>query len=151
DPFKDTSGPSMNILIKLTCLIGLVIAPILGGHTADASHEGHDSMNHTEVSADMNTKNNGESNETATTAVAGTMDLTKMSDETLLSLERDGINIEKMVSRERFEGLADARASYVKIVRDTVEVDRPGLIKRTINNIKEKRAERKAEKDAEDN
>ena len=35
DPFKDTSGPSMNILIKLTCLIGLVVAPILGGHTAE--------------------------------------------------------------------------------------------------------------------
>ena len=35
DPFKDTSGPSMNILIKLTCLIGLVIAPIIG----DANHE----------------------------------------------------------------------------------------------------------------
>ena len=39
DPFKDTSGPSMNILIKLTCLVGLVIAPILGemygaGHSA---------------------------------------------------------------------------------------------------------------------
>lgn len=34
DPFKDTSGPSMNILIKLTCLIGLVVAPILGGHFA---------------------------------------------------------------------------------------------------------------------
>ena len=33
DPFKDTSGPSMNILIKLTCLIGLVVAPILGGHS----------------------------------------------------------------------------------------------------------------------
>ncbi len=33
DPFKDTSGPSMNILIKLTCLIGLVIAPILGSHS----------------------------------------------------------------------------------------------------------------------
>jgi len=38
DPFKDTSGPSMNILIKLTCLIGLVIAPILGGHSA-TTHE----------------------------------------------------------------------------------------------------------------
>ncbi|HFS68233.1 MAG TPA: sodium-translocating pyrophosphatase [Flavobacteriia bacterium] len=35
DPFKDTSGPSMNILIKLTCLIGLVVAPILGGHTKE--------------------------------------------------------------------------------------------------------------------
>jgi len=37
DPFKDTSGPSMNILIKLTCLIGLVIAPILGGHSDDGA------------------------------------------------------------------------------------------------------------------
>ncbi len=39
DPFKDTSGPSMNILIKLTCLIGLVVAPILGGHTDEAHAE----------------------------------------------------------------------------------------------------------------
>jgi K(+)-stimulated pyrophosphate-energized sodium pump len=38
DPFKDTSGPSMNILIKLTCLVGLVIAPILGdGHATSDS------------------------------------------------------------------------------------------------------------------
>ena len=36
DPFKDTSGPSMNILIKLTCLIGLVLAPLLGdAHSSD--------------------------------------------------------------------------------------------------------------------
>ena len=39
DPFKDTSGPSMNILIKLTCLIGLVIAPILGGHNANTEQD----------------------------------------------------------------------------------------------------------------
>ena len=39
DPFKDTSGPSMNILIKLTCLIGLVIAPILGGHSEEFNAE----------------------------------------------------------------------------------------------------------------
>ena len=38
DPFKDTSGPSMNILIKLTCLIGLVVAPILG-ESHDNKHE----------------------------------------------------------------------------------------------------------------
>ncbi|RAR74141.1 sodium-translocating pyrophosphatase [Flavobacterium aciduliphilum] len=39
DPFKDTSGPSMNILIKLTCLIGLVIAPILGNGSAPEGKE----------------------------------------------------------------------------------------------------------------
>jgi K(+)-stimulated pyrophosphate-energized sodium pump len=32
DPFKDTSGPSMNILIKLSCLVGLTLAPLLGSH-----------------------------------------------------------------------------------------------------------------------
>ncbi len=45
DPFKDTSGPSMNILIKLTSLVGLTIAPILGGMHGvdhhDAGHKGH--------------------------------------------------------------------------------------------------------------
>ncbi len=37
DPFKDTSGPSMNILIKLSCLVGLTLAPILG-HQLSKSH-----------------------------------------------------------------------------------------------------------------
>ena len=29
DPFKDTSGPSLNILIKLMSVISLVLAPLL--------------------------------------------------------------------------------------------------------------------------
>ncbi len=37
DPFKDTSGPSMNILIKLMSIVSLVIAPTLAGmHTGQA-------------------------------------------------------------------------------------------------------------------
>lgn len=37
DPFKDTSGPSMNILIKLMSIVSLVIAPHIsvGGHGTD--------------------------------------------------------------------------------------------------------------------
>ena len=53
DPFKDTSGPSMNILIKLTCLIGLVIAPILGGHGATTISEKGACCSDTEMCASM--------------------------------------------------------------------------------------------------
>ena len=49
DQFKGTSGPSMNILIKLTCLIGLVIAPILGGHSLESNHASADHQIQTEV------------------------------------------------------------------------------------------------------
>ena len=56
DPFKDTSGPSMNILIKLTCLVGLVIAPILGeGHTSEGLHESHQ-----EISVSVNATSNNQ-------------------------------------------------------------------------------------------
>jgi polyisoprenoid-binding protein YceI len=42
DPFKDTSGPSMNILIKLTAIVSLVIAPLL--HTSSQANEPYDSQ-----------------------------------------------------------------------------------------------------------
>lgn len=55
DPFKDTSGPSMNILIKLTCLVGLVIAPILGGgHGEGHAEEVEANTERTEIVASVN-------------------------------------------------------------------------------------------------
>jgi K(+)-stimulated pyrophosphate-energized sodium pump len=64
DPFKDTSGPSMNILIKLTCLVGLVIAPILGaGHATEGLHESHK-----EISVSVNASSNEQDEVTATVA-----------------------------------------------------------------------------------
>ena len=33
DPMKDTAGPSLNIMIKLTAIIALVLAPVLAGFT----------------------------------------------------------------------------------------------------------------------
>jgi K(+)-stimulated pyrophosphate-energized sodium pump len=38
DPFKDTSGPSMNILIKLMSIVSLVIAPTLASIHGDGPH-----------------------------------------------------------------------------------------------------------------
>lgn len=37
DPFKDTSGPSMNILIKLMSIVSLIIAPHIAVHTQTAT------------------------------------------------------------------------------------------------------------------
>ncbi len=39
DPFKDTSGPSLNILLKLMSVVALVIAPSIAVEMADTSSE----------------------------------------------------------------------------------------------------------------
>ena len=55
DPFKDTSGPSMNILIKLTCLVGLVIAPILGEiYNEGNAHHGSNIQKEVIITVDEN-------------------------------------------------------------------------------------------------
>jgi K(+)-stimulated pyrophosphate-energized sodium pump len=40
DPFKDTSGPSMNILIKLMSIVSLVIAPYIAVNSSEAGMTG---------------------------------------------------------------------------------------------------------------
>jgi K(+)-stimulated pyrophosphate-energized sodium pump len=98
DPFKDTSGPSMNILIKLTCLIGLVIAPILGGHTnANAHNE--------EIRKEVKVTLKETSNELATTTIttAETIDgeivtEVKKMKETVAKIEKKVNEAETMVA-----------------------------------------------------
>ncbi len=55
DPFKDTSGPSMNILIKLMSIVSLVIAPTLAGlYSTKNNSEAHAAKPKTERSISVN-------------------------------------------------------------------------------------------------
>ncbi|MCX8472543.1 MAG: sodium-translocating pyrophosphatase [Sediminibacterium sp.] len=59
DPFKDTSGPSMNILIKLMSIISLVIAPTLASINSDScSKPNKIEMTEIVVVAETDTLNN---------------------------------------------------------------------------------------------
>lgn len=65
DPFKDTSGPSMNILIKLMSIVSLVLAPTLAsvhaGKAGAADHTGH------KVEVKVNVNNSDTANTAAVT------------------------------------------------------------------------------------
>ncbi|QEM11486.1 sodium-translocating pyrophosphatase [Mucilaginibacter rubeus] len=53
DPFKDTSGPSMNILIKLMSIVSLVIAPHLNSHQTATAARVQKEMNKQPMSIHM--------------------------------------------------------------------------------------------------
>jgi K(+)-stimulated pyrophosphate-energized sodium pump len=107
DPFKDTSGPSMNILIKLTCLVGLVIAPILGGHTSEeglVNNEDEVSIEMTIESKDMakatvnySTIKNGEKVSEVITFEGTEAEVKKELDAFEASVKSKADNVEKVI------------------------------------------------------
>jgi K(+)-stimulated pyrophosphate-energized sodium pump len=54
DPFKDTSGPSMNILIKLMSIVSLVIAPYITGIGGGDGHAGVQEIKKEEYKLNIN-------------------------------------------------------------------------------------------------
>ena len=71
DPFKDTSGPSLNILLKLMSVVALVIAPSIAISADDVSAYATNSIEKTEISkevkVDMNANQDGTFKATVTT------------------------------------------------------------------------------------
>ena len=112
DPFKDTSGPSMNILIKLTCLVGLVLAPILGS-TSSNEHTGSKEM-HKEIKVEVHAEHSdvatgtitiisevdGEKVE-VTTKVDGTDEEIEAQIKKLQSEVKDGDKIEVWIEKKK--------------------------------------------------
>ena len=99
DPFKDTSGPSMNILIKLTCLIGLVIAPILGGHNVETGV----AQKEQEVRVEMMVMDNDAA-------------------EAIVSYKTI-VNGEEVVQEKKFVGTTEGVKKQVEAFRDDIKVE----------------------------
>lgn len=60
DPFKDTSGPSMNILIKLMSIVSLIIAPHIINIDSPSSTSSIDVHKQTEISVEKDLNNSDE-------------------------------------------------------------------------------------------
>jgi K(+)-stimulated pyrophosphate-energized sodium pump len=112
DPFKDTSGPSMNILIKLTCLVGLVIAPILGGH----SETGLATNDEKEVKIEMSV----DSDDLAKATVEFTS--IKNGEEVLETVTFNGTEDEVKKDLEKFEAEVEEKSRTNQTVIKKVEI-----------------------------
>ena len=148
DPFKDTSGPSMNILIKLTCLIGLVIAPILGGHT---SEEGVAMIEEDVAWFDTNGVKRDLS-EAINTKSPGDKKLVERKVEVKMTKNDDGSTKatvvystitddgEEVVKEKVFEGTeeeVDAKLKAFEKTVSTVETEAKKVLKKTIREVEE--------------
>ena len=91
DPFKDTSGPSMNILIKLMSIVSLVIAPTL------ASMYGHATPKHqmTEVKQEISIIKNDSTN---TSNVTMTVTADKAPADALVA----ALTADKLIEKDNF-------------------------------------------------
>ncbi len=95
DPFKDTSGPSMNILIKLMSIVSLVIAPTLAQmHKADGKDK-----QVIEQKMEVRVMNNDSSTVTMTTDVKGD-DFKSLVD----AIKKDGLATDGNISIELKDG-----------------------------------------------
>jgi K(+)-stimulated pyrophosphate-energized sodium pump len=94
DPFKDTSGPSMNILIKLMSIVSLVIAPTL----ATMNGTGAASTKHTnELKKEISIIKHDSADATKLTVMAGADGLKVPTDNLVNALAAD-----KLIDKENF-------------------------------------------------
>jgi K(+)-stimulated pyrophosphate-energized sodium pump len=120
DPFKDTSGPSMNILIKLMSIVSLVVAPTLAQlhHTKD----GHGNQ-HTKIEKKVEVKVMQEGNPAA--AVADYSDLVEalkkdfgMKDGQLSIQFKEGVLTVNGIAQP-----ADVLSRYSAFIKDQKEIN----------------------------
>jgi K(+)-stimulated pyrophosphate-energized sodium pump len=118
DPFKDTSGPSMNILIKLMSIVSLVIAPTL------AQIHGHEGHGVKKATKEMNVTvvNSGDASQSVTIADDDAL-ITTMKKDGLITGETFTIDVDHGVLKVNGKEVDIAKyKSLIKFEKLKIEV-----------------------------
>ena len=109
DPFKDTSGPSMNILIKLMSIVSLVIAPTLASLNSSKANSGEMKQ---EVTKEMSIIKSDTGSSTTMTVTATSGDMKQPTDNLVNALIAD-----KLITADNY----DVAVKKGKLLIDAVE------------------------------
>ncbi len=116
DPFKDTSGPSLNILLKLMSVVALVIAPSIALEMSDtASNTSEKQINTTTITLNVENSDMAEATIAYTTVINGE----KITEEKVFK----GTEAEVKAQLETFENASvKTKGSEVEITIDQVDI-----------------------------
>ncbi len=122
DPFKDTSGPSLNILLKLMSVVALVIAPSIA-MSSDAAQAYVTTELHTPAQVEMSkeVKVNMESNDDGTVKATVTTTITKDGETTTEDKVFEGTEAEVKAQLEALKDVEVTMEGKYKMVKKVVE------------------------------
>ncbi|MFC4096532.1 sodium-translocating pyrophosphatase [Euzebyella saccharophila] len=113
DPFKDTSGPSLNILLKLMSVVALVIAPSIANNVSGMAGE----IEEKEIKIEMKSEVNGELTQ-ATIAYTEVINGKKVSQEKTFN----GTSEEVKEQLQSFENKVNAQEGNSKIEIESIDI-----------------------------
>ncbi|WP_369992508.1 sodium-translocating pyrophosphatase [Winogradskyella sp.] len=126
DPFKDTSGPSLNILLKLMSVVALVIAPSIALSSEDLSDYASNTMDIEKIEISKEVKVNMESNDDGSVKATVTTITSDNGEETtdVQSFEGTEAEVEAKIDALKDEG-DDVDMKVKKIIKE---------VKQEVNN-----------------
>lgn len=128
DPFKDTSGPSMNILIKLMSIVSLVIAPHIhvdGGLSHAEASMSRDAM--VELTGDVikaESGNAGEVDFLGPENLGGTIQIKAFTFD--FPVEETIVNFRMLLNNEDMEGALGTNVAEVAVMADQLSLNEDG-------------------------
>jgi K(+)-stimulated pyrophosphate-energized sodium pump len=122
DPFKDTSGPSLNILLKLMSVVALVIAPSIAMSSDSVSAYASNKL-HTEETVEMSkeVKVNMESNDDGTVKATVTTVITKDGETTTEDKVFEGTEAEVKAQLDALKDVEVKMEGKKKMVKKVIE------------------------------